>query len=51
VLLGSGEHLFGGLDLCALGYTWAGHFAGERATHVILRRGALTDGDRSRPPS
>jgi dihydrofolate reductase len=38
VLLGSGEHLFDGLDLHALGYQCTGHLAGERATHVFLRR-------------
>lgn len=37
-LLGSGEHLFQGLDLHALGYRCVDHQAGERATHVILRR-------------
>lgn len=38
VLLGSGEHLFYGLDLPALGYECTGQFAGERASHVFLRR-------------
>jgi dihydrofolate reductase len=38
VLLGSGEHLFQGLDLRALGYEVADHTAGERATHVFLRK-------------
>ena len=51
VLLGSGEPLFHGLDLRTLGYEWASHFAGERATHVFLRRSALTGGDRPRRPS
>jgi dihydrofolate reductase len=40
VLLGSGEHLLNGLDLPALGYECAKHVAGERATHVFLRRRA-----------
>ena len=40
VLLGSGEHLLGGIDLRALGYECADHVAGERATHVFLRRRA-----------
>jgi dihydrofolate reductase len=40
VLLGSGEHLFRDLDLRALGYEYASHFPGERATHVYLRRRA-----------
>ena len=38
VLLGSGESLFADLDLRALGYECASQFAGERATHVYLRR-------------
>lgn len=42
VLLGSGEHLFRDLDLRALGYECASQFAGERATHVFLRRRAGT---------
>ena len=40
VLLGSGEHLLGDIDLRALGYECADHVAGERATHVFLRRRA-----------
>ena len=40
VLLGSGEALFADLDLRALGYECASRFAGERATHIYLRRGA-----------
>jgi dihydrofolate reductase len=38
VLLGSGENLWYGLDLRALGYEVAETIAGERATHVIVRR-------------
>ena len=38
VLLGSGEHLLGDLDLRALGYECVKHVAGERATHVFLQR-------------
>lgn len=38
VLLGSGEHLLNGIDLRALGYECARHMAGERATHVFLRK-------------
>jgi dihydrofolate reductase len=38
VLLGSGEHLLNGIDLRALGYECAKHVAGERATHVYLRK-------------
>jgi dihydrofolate reductase len=40
VLLGSGEHLFHGLDLRALGYECVERIPGERATHVTLRRRA-----------
>jgi dihydrofolate reductase len=39
VLLGQGEALFAGLDLTALGYEVASQEAGERATHILLRRG------------
>jgi dihydrofolate reductase len=38
VLLGSGEQLFNGLDLRALGYECTKSIAGERATHVFLRK-------------
>jgi dihydrofolate reductase len=38
VLLGSGEHLFSGIDLRSLGYESARHVAGERAMHVFLRK-------------
>jgi dihydrofolate reductase len=38
VLLGSGENLFAGIDLHALGYECAKSVAGERATHVFLRK-------------
>jgi dihydrofolate reductase len=38
VLVGSGEALFAGLDLRALGYEVAENIQGERATHVVLRR-------------
>jgi len=40
VLLGAGEHLLNGIDLRALGYECARTVAGERATHVFLRRTA-----------
>jgi len=40
VLLGEGEPLFAGLDLRALGYECVESIAGERATHVRLRRTA-----------
>lgn len=38
VLLGSGEHLLGGLDLPALGYACEHQLTGERAWHVFLRK-------------
>src|SRR5215813_5901482 len=38
VLLGSGEHLLHGIDLRALGYECTKSVAGERATHLFLRR-------------
>lgn len=38
VLLGSGENLWNGLDLHALGYECAKTVAGERATHMFLRK-------------
>ena len=38
VLLGSGEALFAGIDLPALGYEVAEHVATPAATHVVLRR-------------
>ncbi len=40
VLLGSGENLLQGIDLRALGYECARSVAGERATHVFLRKHA-----------
>jgi dihydrofolate reductase len=38
LLLGRGEALFEGLDLAALGYACEESIAGERATHVFIRR-------------
>ncbi len=40
VLLGSGEHLLNDINMSALGYECVRHVAGERATHVFLRRSA-----------
>jgi len=40
VLLGSGEHLWHNLNLSALGYECWKSTAGERATHVYLRKRA-----------
>jgi dihydrofolate reductase len=38
ILMGSGENLFAGLDLAALGYQYAQHVSGERAVHVMLKK-------------
>ncbi len=38
VLLGAGERLFDGIDARALGYECEKSVAGERATHLFLRR-------------
>jgi dihydrofolate reductase len=38
VLLGAGENLFEGIDLRALGYECVKSVAGERATHLTLRK-------------
>ena len=40
IFLGRGENLWNGLDVRGLGYDPAGHIAGERATHVFLRKRA-----------
>jgi dihydrofolate reductase len=40
VLLGTGEHLLRDIDLRALGYECVKYTAGERATHVLLRKSA-----------
>jgi dihydrofolate reductase len=40
VLLGSGEHLFAGLDLLKLGYRCAEHVPSGTATHVVLKKGS-----------
>lgn len=44
VVLGAGENLFNGIDMTALGYEVASHIAGERATHVFLRKKKLPAG-------
>jgi dihydrofolate reductase len=38
VLLGRGEHLLTGIDLCSLGYRVAEHVVTDAATHVVLSR-------------
>jgi dihydrofolate reductase len=40
VLLGSGESLFAGIDMSKLGYVCTDHVAGERATHMFIRKRA-----------
>jgi dihydrofolate reductase len=40
VLLGSGEHLFGGIELPQLGYEVAEHVSTPKATHVVIRKQA-----------
>ena len=40
VLLGRGEHLFGGLDLVALGYECAEQVGTPHANHVVIRNKA-----------
>jgi len=40
VVMGNGENLFNGVDLRALGYECGKWVAGERATHITLRRRA-----------
>ena len=38
VFLGSGEHLFSGMDLPGLGFNQIQHIMGEKAMHIILRK-------------
>lgn len=38
VLLGKGEHLFGGIDAVSLGYKCTEHVSSERATHIVLTK-------------
>lgn len=38
ILLGSGESLFAGIDLSALGYRCVEHVATQRATHLLFRK-------------
>lgn len=39
VFLGSGEHLFSGMDLSALGFNQIQKIEGEKATHIVLTKG------------
>src|SRR5215475_934568 len=38
ILMGSGENLFAGIDLQALGYEYAEHTPGEQAIHIVVKR-------------
>jgi hypothetical protein len=38
VLLGSGEHLLGGMDLLALGYKTSEQVASDKAMHVVITK-------------
>ena len=38
VLLGTGEHLFSGIDLSELGYECAEHVPSAQVTHVVLKK-------------
>jgi dihydrofolate reductase len=38
ILLGSGEHLFSGIDALALGYTCSEHVNTPKATHIVLTK-------------
>ncbi|HTF18441.1 MAG TPA: dihydrofolate reductase family protein [Chryseolinea sp.] len=43
VFLGSGEHLFAGIDLLSQGFTKTQTMYGKRATHVILKKSQIPD--------
>jgi dihydrofolate reductase len=38
IFLGSGEHLFSGIDISALGFNQIEKINGEKATHIILKK-------------
>lgn len=40
ILLGSGEHLLGGIDTAKLGYACTEHVPSPHATHVVLTKNA-----------
>ncbi len=42
VMLGSGEAMFTGIDLPALGYTVTAHEATDAATHIVLTKSSAT---------
>ena len=39
VILGSGEHLFAGIDLAEKGFTVTEQVGSERALHVVMTKG------------
>lgn len=42
ILLGSGEHLFGGIDMPKLGYRCAEHVTTEKVTHAVFKKAVIT---------
>src|SRR5947208_10179932 len=42
ILLGSGENLFAGVDMPALGYQCTDHVSTDLATHIVLTKGRVT---------
>ncbi|OGS92465.1 MAG: deaminase [Gallionellales bacterium GWA2_59_43] len=38
ILLGSGEHLFSGIDMLSLGYRCVEHMATPKATHLVIKK-------------
>jgi dihydrofolate reductase len=40
IVMGSGENLFAGVDLAALGYRCTEHVSTELAVHVVLKKQA-----------
>jgi len=39
LFLGSGEHLFSGIDMPRLGFNKTQRIEGEQATHIIITKG------------
>lgn len=51
-VLGSGEHVFGGIDLRALGYDTVEHAGSEAALHIVLANASAmrsNDGEQRKP--
>jgi dihydrofolate reductase len=42
ILLGSGENLFAGIDMAALGYRCTKHVSTDLATHIVLAKARVT---------